>query len=269
MRKRKVGVALGAGSTKGFAHIGVLQALEENHIPIDCITGSSIGAIVGGIYSVGSDMRMLAKLAVAINLRDYFDLRNPATGGLLRGDRMQEIIKLLTHGKTFDKTKTPFACVAVDLSSGELVCLKSGLLHESIRASMSIPGIFTPMSLDGRTFVDGGVIERVPCRAAKDLGADVIIGVDVGYRGGFDSESVGINAYSQFNRCVDIMQWEITKLRMGLADITLAPNVRALTRGHFDTSEAEQCIEQGRRAVVEALPEIRKILKKNRIAFTE
>lgn len=259
--KRKVGLALGAGSTKGFAHIGVLQVFLENRIPIDCIAGSSIGAIIGGIYSVGSDMHMLEKLALAINLYDYLDLDNPVRsgGGFVRGDKLQELIRVLTHGKDFSQTNIPFSCVAVDLASGALKQLDSGMLHEAIRASMSIPGVFSPMRLDGHTYVDGGVIERVPCRAVKQMGADVIIGVDVGYRGGPVSVK-GMNARLQYNRCMDIMQWEMTRLRSEDAHIMLTPGVQ-FVHGHFSTTEAKRCVDEGRRVATEALPEIQKLLK--------
>lgn len=262
LRKKKLGLALGAGSTKGFAHIGVLQVLEENGITIDCVSGSSIGAIVGGIYSVGTDLHLLEKFVESVNVWEYLDLALPRpAGGLLKGERMQELIRLLTHNKTFAGTKIPFTCVAVDLAEGKLTEFHEGALADAIRASMSIPAIFSPVQLNGHTYVDGGVIERVPCRAAKSLGADVVIGVDVGYKGGAVDVS-GMNLYQQYNRCADIMQWEITKLRMGAADIMLTPDL-SFVKGHFGTGEAQRCVEEGRRAATEALPDIQRLLKRS------
>ena len=106
--RKKVGLALGAGSAKGFAHIGVLQALEKAGIPVDMISGSSMGAIIGGIYSVGTDLDMLQRFITSIKLYDYLDVKLPLTGGLLKGERLQELVRVFTHNKTFAKTKTPF-----------------------------------------------------------------------------------------------------------------------------------------------------------------
>ena len=266
----KVGLALGAGSAKGFAHIGVLQEFEKNHIPIDMIAGSSMGAIIGAIYAVGTDLDLLQRFIRTINVREYLDLINPVTGGLglVRGDRVEELIRVLTHDKDFSQTRIPFLCVAVDAAEGRLAVLDQGKLHKSVRASMSIPGIFTPAEVNGRMYVDGGVIDRVPCHVLKDAGMDVVIGVDVGYRGGgFDLSSS--NPYQQINHTLDIMQWEITKLRMSDADILLLPQVRELVKGRISLAGSDACIEEGRRVAREALPRILQLLEENGIPLTE
>lgn len=265
--KKKVGIALGAGSTKGFAHIGVLQVLEENHIPIDLIAGSSIGAIVASIYAAGTDLHMLEKFALHMNMREYLDLGKPSAGGLIRGNRIEELIRLFTHRKNFDETRIPLYCVAVDAAHGELVALHEGAVSRAARASMSIPGIFMPVEIDGRIYVDGGVIERIPCSILRKNGADVVIAVDVGYCGGY-YDVQGMNAYELINRSIDIMQWEITKLRKAEADVMLVPQV-LFVRGHFDTREAKAVIDEGRRVAEEALPQIFALLAANEIPLTE
>ncbi len=262
-RKKTVGLALGAGSTKGFAHIGVLQVLEENRIPVDMVAGCSIGAIVGGVYAAGTDLRLLGKLVSSINVREYFDFSIPTSGGFLKGGKLQELIRVLTHDDTFADTRIPFYCVAVDAQSGELVVLSSGKLHECIRASMSIPGIFQPVHLDGRIYMDGGVIERVPSKMLRDHGADVVIGVDVGFRGG-SAQTEDMNAYDALNRALELMQWENARMRQKDADIMVVPNVR-FVKGRFQTDKAEDCILEGRRAAIEALPQIMSLLKKKHI----
>ncbi len=255
---KKIGLALGAGSTKGFAHIGVLQELSKAGIPIDMVAGSSMGAIIGAVYCVGTDLEMLEKYITSMNLISYLDVRLPLSGGLIRGEKLQELIRLFTHNETFEQTKTPFCCVAVDAETGKLDVLETGLLHEAVRASMSIPAIFEPVRLNGRTYIDGGVLERVPCKALRDRGMDVIIGVDVGYHG--DPVDVAdMNAYQLMNRTISIMQWEMTKYRREEADVTLVPEV-LFVKGHFQTGQAEDCIEQGRRVVREALPRIRELI---------
>ena len=254
--RKKVGLALGSGSAKGFAHIGVLQALDEAGIQIDMISGSSMGAIIGGIYSVGTDLYMLEKFIKSIKLYDYLDVKLPLSGGVLKGERLQELVRVFTHNKTFAETKTPFCCVAVDAQAGKLDVLEEGPLHESIRASMSIPAFFEPVKLNGKTYIDGGVLERVPCKTLRDHGMDVIIGVDVGYHGDIKDVS-DMSAYSVLNHTISIMQWELTKYRREEADIMLVPEVLFVS-GRFQTDQAGATIEEGRRAVKAALPEIRK-----------
>ena len=257
--RKKVGLALGAGSAKGFAHIGVLQALDEAGITVDMISGSSMGAIIGGIYSVGTDLDLLEKFIKSIKLYEYLDVKMPLTGGLLKGERLEELIRVFTHDKTFAETKIPFCCVVVDAEAGKLDVLEKGPLHESIRASMSMPGFFEPVQLDGKTYIDGGVLERVPCKTLRDHGMDVVIGVDVGYHG--DRKDVSdFGAYSMLNHTISLMQWELTKYRREEADIMLVPEV-LFVNGRFQTDQAGATIEEGRRALKEALPAIRKLIE--------
>ncbi|HWQ98404.1 MAG TPA: patatin-like phospholipase family protein [Clostridia bacterium] len=257
--KKKVGLALGAGSAKGFAHIGVLQALEESGIAVDMIAGSSMGAIIGGIYSVGTDLAMLQRFITSIKLYDYLDVKLPLNGGLLKGERLQDLIRVLTHNKTFAETKIPFCCVVVDAETGKLDVLEEGPLHESIRASMSMPAFFEPVPLNGKIYIDGGVLERVPCKTLRDHGMDVVIGVDVGYHGDLKDVS-DFGAYSMLNHTISIMQWELTKYRREEADIMLVPEV-LFVNGRFQTDQAGATIEEGRRSTLEAIPAIRKLLE--------
>jgi len=257
--KKKVGLALGAGSAKGFAHIGVLQVLDEVGIQVDMISGSSMGAIIGGIYSVGTDLYMLEKFIKSIKLYDYLDVKLPITGGLLKGERLQDLVRLLTHDKTFADTKTPFCCVVVDAETGKLDVLEEGPLHESIRASMSMPAFFEPVQINGKTYIDGGVLERVPCKTLRDHGMDVVIGVDVGYHGDIKDVS-DFGAYSMLNHTISIMQWELTKYRREEADIMLVPEVQFVS-GRFQTDQASATIDEGRRVTIEALPAIKRLIE--------
>ena len=257
--RKKVGLALGAGSAKGFAHIGVLQELDKAGIGIDMISGSSMGAIIGGIYSVGTDLYLLEKFIKSIKLYDYLDVKNPLTGGVLKGERLQELVRVLTHNKNFGETKTQFCCVAVDAEAGKLDVLEEGPLHESIRASKSMPGFFEPVKLNGKIYIDGGVLERVPCKTLRDHGMDVVIGVDVGYHG--DKKDVSdFGAYSMLNHTISLMQWELTKYRREEADIMLVPEVLFVS-GRFQTDQASATIDEGRRVVREAIPAIKKLIE--------
>lgn len=263
MGRKTLGLALGAGSTKGFAHIGVLQVFQEHGLPVDMISGCSMGAIIGGIYAVGGDMYMLQKYLNTLNLRSYIDLGNPFNGGLMRGDRLQELIQIFTHNKDFSEAKTPFVCVAVNAESGCLETLDSGKIFKSIRASMSMPAFFQPAHLNGKIYVDGGVIDRVPVGALKERGIDVAVGVDVGYRG--EVEDAGaMNVYELTSHTINIMQWQISKLSQKQADVMIVPQVRAYVRGHFQMDMVDRSIEEGRRAAEEALPKIQEALARKK-----
>lgn len=255
---KKIGLALGAGSAKGFAHIGVLQVLEDAGIQFDMISGCSMGAIIGGIYSAGTDLDMLERFIRSIQLYDYLDVKLPPASGILKGGRLQDLVRVLTHNKSFDQTRIPFCCVAVDAEAGKLDVLEEGPLHESIRASMSIPAFFEPIELNGKTYIDGGVLERVPCKTLRDHGMDVVIGVDVGYHGDYTNVT-DMNAYQLMNHTISVMQWELTKYRREEADIMLEPEVQ-FVHGRFQVDQAAATIEEGRRVALEALPAIKKCI---------
>lgn len=264
---KKVGLALGSGSVKGVAHIGVIQVLEENGVPIDMVAGSSAGAIVGAIYSVGTDLSILGRYFEAINSRDFMDMTVPRNGkgGVVKGNRMQEMVRIFTHDKTFQETRIPFICMAVDVETGELLAFQNTdkKLHECVRASMAIPGIFTPVRMDGRLLVDGGVLERVPCIPLREAGADVIIGVDVGYRGEVQRIEVP-TARALFDRSREIMMWHITRARQECADIVLCPQVLDIMKG-FSNKNTSEGIAEGRRVAEEAMPRILEILERHEI----
>ena len=226
--KLRFGLALGAGGTKGFAHIGVLQVLTEHGIVPDMVAG--------------------------ISIRQYMDFPNPFSAGLFKGDRFEELLRLLTHDKAFGETLIPFLCTAVDAELGRLDILDRGKLYRAVRASMSIPGIFRPAELDGRYYVDGGVIERVPCKALRDRGMDVVVGVDVGYQGE-PVKPESMSAAEQVNQTIRIMQKEMMRYRRSQADLMLVPKVQYI-RGPFQMDYAAESIAEGRRACTEVLPEI-------------
>lgn len=260
----KVGLALGSGGARGIAHISVLEVLEENGIPIDLIAGSSMGAVIGGIYASGTDIGLCGKVIQELNERDYLDVVMPREG-FIRGERFQELIRIFTKDKDFSETLMPFVCVAVDLEKGELVVLDEGKMHDAIRASISIPGIFVPHRYNGRILVDGGVISRVPTETVKAMGASAIIGVDVGYRGTGHNLKIH-NAMDIISYALDIMEWEVCKMRNTEADIMITPEV-----SHYnfrDAKAAKALMELGRAAAEKALPDIFALLEEKKIPKT-
>ena len=179
----KIGLALGGGAMRGLAHIGAMQVMEEHGIMPDVVAGTSIGAFVGGVYACGMSLKMMERFCYSINEKDLMDVVRPRQG-LIGGARIERMLRTLTGNRTFDQARIPFAAVATELERGERFVFQEGPIWEGVRASISIPGIFVPFHTGGHTYVDGGVVDRVPIAAARELGADFVIGVDVGYRGG-------------------------------------------------------------------------------------
>jgi NTE family protein len=178
-----VGVALGAGASFGIAHVGVLMALEEAGIDVDLIAGSSMGSVIGAGYAAG--MRAPEMIATAHrmgNLRTVLTALDPAFfigGGLLRGKRYVKLFKPLVEAETFDDLVMPYRAVAVDLSAGERIAIGTGTLEVAMRASAAVPIVFEPVKIDGRMLVDGGMIDPVPAEIVRDMGADIVLSVNV------------------------------------------------------------------------------------------
>jgi NTE family protein len=178
----KFGLALGSGSARGMAHIGVIQVLEAYHIPIDMIAGTSIGAVVGSVYATGAAVKQMKEAALAMKHRKSFALFDPTIprSGLISGNRAEEILKKLAlKDKTFDDLKIPFAAVATDIKTGAKVILNQGSVIKAVRASFSIPGVFTPVKYQDCYLVDGGLVDPVPADVIKKMGADIIIAVSL------------------------------------------------------------------------------------------
>lgn len=208
----KIALVLGGGGARGAAHVGIIKVLEENNVPIDLIIGTSMGSIIGGLYAAGYSPDELDQLMNDIDWGDLFTdqpseeylsfrrkkdqlrLMRIEMGitkdgitfkrGVISGQKFGFLLKKLTihkaHINNFDELNIPFRAIAADLETGEVVVIGKGSLNEAIRASLSLPGIFPPIEIDGRTLVDGGIVNNVPIEVAKELGADIIIAVDVG-----------------------------------------------------------------------------------------
>jgi NTE family protein len=179
-RRKKVGIALGSGSARGWAHIGVFKALDEENIQIDYIAGTSIGALVGSVYAEGN-IKSLEKFAKSITWKtiiSYLDITLPING-LISGKRVSKLLTGYFTSKKIESLNIPFCCVAVDIATGKEVRINSGRIVDAIRSSISIPGIFTPFEKDERCFVDGGVINPLPVNVVMEMGAEIVIAVDL------------------------------------------------------------------------------------------
>lgn len=254
MPNPKVGVALGSGSARGLANLGVLQVLQEEQIPIDIITGTSAGAIVAGLYAAGSDLYVLANMVEEL---DWSDLTSWTLQrrGLVSADKIHNILRVLTRDLHFADLKIPSAVVATDLQNGEEVVLDSGSVADAVRASLSIPGVFVPVEKDGRLLVDGALVNRVPGDVCRRMGAELVIGVDVG----FAPLRTNIrNLPDVIIQTIDILSRQAS-LGHGIdADVLIVPDLGNVTLTQLNRSA--EIVEKGRQAALESIDLIREKL---------
>jgi len=254
MKHPKIGLALGSGGARGFAHLGVIKVLKEQGIPIDLIAGSSMGALVGSFYGAGIEMDRLYQLSTAFRRKYFLDFTVPKMG-FIAGKRVKEFIKVFTHGKNIEDLSIPIGIVATDLMTGEKVVFKQGPVAEAVRASISIPGIFVPEKYNGRVLVDGGVSDRVPVAVAKEMGADIVIAVDVS-RVKQNAEITSI--YDVIMQSIDIMQTEIINFREITSDIMIRPRVEKFSSRAF--TNIDEIITIGEEETKQQLDQIRSVI---------
>lgn len=252
-----LGLALGGGAARCVAHIGVLQVLEENGIPIHLIAGTSGGALVGALFAAGLTPKWLAELADRLNWRHIVKL-NLRRDGLLDTEGLERFVATLVKNQTFADLRLPFAAVAVDLLTGDEVILQEGAVAPAVRASSSIPGIFAPVPYRGRLLVDGGVRNNVPVSLARAMGADVVIAVDVVDRQRHRLDAPR-NLIQVMMASYDILQAAQVGQALEEADVVVRPDASRMTG--FDLEHAHQYVELGREATELALPQIRSRLE--------
>ncbi|MEZ4357139.1 MAG: patatin-like phospholipase family protein [Eubacteriales bacterium] len=251
--KIKIGLALGAGAARGFAHIGVIKALNENNIPIDMVSGCSMGAFIGALYVTGSDLDMLANLISIYGMNKIRDFSFNNKQGIIKGEKAETLIRLLTKNKTFKETSVPFTCVAVRLRDGKLKVFDKGKIYDAVRASISMQGIFLPKDINGELYVDGAIVERVPVQTVKSMGADMVIGVDVSYRG--EDQKSPKNVMQLMQQAMNIMSYEIAKSKMYKADVLILPSVREISP--FSNSQVEECVDIGYKRTLDSIDAIK------------
>ncbi len=251
-----IGLALGSGGAKGFAHIGVLRALEENGIPVGVLAGTSMGALVAALYATGISPHMMEGLAAQLRRRYWLDFTVPKMG-LIGGTKVHHLMSLLTHFADFSQTRIPLAIVATDLTQKRLVTFTSGLVADAVRASISIPGVFVPFIHQGGVYVDGGVLERVPVAAARRLGGQVILGVDVAATPRNAAPETIVDVIVQ---SLDMMQRPLAEVGADAADVWIKPEVGDIGTSHFE--RVREAAQMGYQATVEQLEQIRVLLGK-------
>lgn len=254
-KKKKVTLVLGGGSARGLAHIGVLKVLQREMIPIDMIVGTSIGALIGASYAAGVTLKMMEETAYQFTLSKLLDPVVP-TIGLLAGDKLEGAIRQLIDNKRFEDCRIPLAVVATDIEKGEEVIYQKGELVDIVRASCSWPGIFSPVRVDGRLLVDGGIKNSVPTRIAKALGADYILAVDVGFcvRCGQRIE----NIFQILLQSFQITGEELNRYQSDSADAVIKVDLGLIDQAAFNRSK--EIVQKGIEAAESKIIEIKKSL---------
>lgn len=179
-KKNKIGLALGTGSARGWAHIGVINALNEANINVDYVAGVSIGAVVGAVYAAGN-INALEDVVLQLNWKQilsFIDIVFPKSG-LIDGNKIADFIRMYIKAKNIEDLPLPFCAVSTDLTTGKEIMIKKGDIVEAVRASISTPGIFTPVIKDNMTLIDGGIVNSVPVSVVRKMGADIVIAVDL------------------------------------------------------------------------------------------
>ncbi len=256
--RKKVGLALASGGGRGAAHIGVLQVLTEHNVPIDMISGTSAGALCAAIFAAGTDLYVLEKYLCTLAPKDLIDPTIVTRGGLISGNKVSELVRVLSHDLSIGETRIPCYIGAADLETAEFHIFEHCKLYEAARASMAIPGVFTPVKIDGHWYVDGGMLQELPVEVLREHGADVVIGVDLSIKKPFVVENKAPGAHSALLRTFAVMQKEISRLRDDRVDVRIKPDVSFM--GMISTAGAKEAIRIGRECAERALPEIEALL---------
>ncbi len=252
--KPKIGLALGGGAARGFAHIGVIKMLESHGIVPDYVVGTSAGAVVGSLYAGGYDAFAMQKIAVQLDEKIFADWTLGGRG-LLKGEALQDFINQHLNKRPLEKLNKPFATVATDLNSGERVVFRTGDTGMAVRASAAVPGVFQPTQFRGRSFVDGGLTSPVPVQAAREMGADIVVAVDISDR----PEGQPVDSLAA-------ILWQTTTIMGGIiganelkgADIVIRPKLRYVKS--WDFTARHDAMLEGEKAALAALPNIKQKL---------
>jgi NTE family protein len=254
----KIAVVLGAGSSKGFAHIGVLKILESNKIPIHMIVGTSVGSVVGCLYAYGYDAFELQKLSFSIEKSDIVDLVLPENG-FIKGEKLEEWVNKTLNYTPIEKLKIPFYAVAADIQSGQEVAFGKGNTGRMVRASCSIPGVFRPVKMGERMYVDGGIVSPVAVAVAKQFGADIVIAVDISTS---MERPQPENTIETILQSFNIMYSKLASVQLSQADVVIKPKVGHI--GSADFSKRHEAVLEGEKAALEALPQVMQIINQLR-----
>jgi NTE family protein len=257
----KVGIALGGGGARGLAHIGVLKALEEEDVPIGAIAGTSVGALIGGLYAAGVSTAQMEQMTQEIgwsslsNYSRYTVFRLMMTGQKLSNDNMEVYLRRHIGDTRFDQLKIPFACVATDIQTGEKLVFREGAVALAARASATIPGMFEPVAFRHRFLVDGGLVSNLPTDLLVLMGADPIVAVDV--TADF-AQAQPKSILEILNQAIYIQSERLAQDELSRAQVVIRPQLDDISM--LDLSRSDDCIDAGTLAGRRAVPEIKRLI---------
>ncbi len=252
----KIALVLGGGAARGLAHVGVIRVLEQEKIPISMIVGTSVGSLIGALYAADPNSLNLEWLAFSIEKEDIFDYSVVYSKmGPVQGDRLEKFVQTKAKVKNLEQMKIPFFPVATDLNTGQTWVFEKGSVARAVRASSSIPGIFQPVEINGRTYVDGGVTDNLPVDIARAKGADIIIAVNIQKK--IDNPQIN-SLIDVILQSINIMGRELVLYKCRQYDVLIEPAVGDV--GLTDFSQKKRLMEAGIQAARQALPKIRKLM---------
>ena len=247
----RIGIALGGGAAKGFAHIGVIKMLEANGFAPAVVAGTSAGSVVGALYAGGMNAFELQEKAVALDEAKIRDLQL-SSGGLVLGQKLEDYVNEQVRRKPLEQLAKPFVAVATRLEDGERTVFARGNTGQAVRASSSIPGVFQPVTIGKFHYVDGGIVSPVPVDAARQLGADVVVAVDISNKARGQSPSHMLGALGQ---SIAIMGQKLGQAELARADVVVRPQV--LDMGPVDFNQRASAIMEGEKAAMAVMPQLR------------
>ena len=249
----KLGLALGGGAARGFAHIGVIQVLEEAGLRPDFVAGTSAGSVVAALYASGKTGAQLQQIGESMEEAAITDWTLPVfNSGLVRGDALAKYVNQQVGGRSIENMALPLGIVATDLYSGEMMVFQRGNTGMAVRASSAVPALFQPVKISGRSYVDGGLVSPVPVRAARLMGAQVVLAIDITSP---PDSSGSDNTITVLLQTASIMGKSINAFELKEADVVVRPDLREVSSADF--SSRKKAIEAGRRAMLEFLPQLR------------
>jgi NTE family protein len=254
LKAPKLALALGGGAARGFAHIGVIQVLEENGIKPDMVVGTSAGSLVAALYASGKNGTEMARLADGMDEGAITDWNFPLKG-LIKGEALARYVRSQTGGRSIEQLPMPLGIVATNLHDGNGVLFRSGDLGVAVRASSAVPAVFQPVEIGNRTFVDGGLVAPVPVRFARQMGAEVVIAVDISSP---PDPKTKTDPFNMLMQTVAIMGRSINSLELREADLVLRPELSAVASSDF--SARKQAIAAGRAAAQAALTRLKALV---------
>ena len=253
-RLPRLGLALGGGAARGFAHIGVIQVLEEAGVRPDLVVGTSAGSLVAALYAAGRNGAELAQLALAMDEGAITDWSFPGRG-LIRGDALARFVREHTAARTIEQMRLPLGIVATDLDTGEPILFQRGDTGLAVRASSAVPAVFQPVRIGNREYVDGGLVSPVPVRFARQMGAELVIAVDISTP---PDGAVTSDVFRMLLQTFSIMGKSINRFELREADVVVRPDLRGVGSAAF--AERSRALAAGRDAARAALPLLRERL---------